>query len=333
MISRAVEAFHLCHVEGKLEEDSIVFHHLKISRHIRSSSLLLALPTALKAFKLCRKHGIDVIYILDGIYYELTGLLTSLLSRKPLVFRMRTNEVKLRQIIHYNIVKKILGDFITRLVVAKAKRVACISHELRNLLSRWGVSPSKMVVVYHGVDSEKFKPLKVKSPFPNIVLFVGRFDQVKGAFTLLEVAKDLENIQFFMLGSQPNRLQLPENVHCVGLVKRNQMPYYYNISDVLVVPSLTEGFGDVILEAFACGKPVIASKVADMPQIVSPEFGWLVEPKDAKNLKKTILTAFSDKSRLRAMGKTAREYVVENFKWVFYTNQIIQTFHACTKVN
>lgn len=306
MISRAVEEFHLCHVEGSLEEESIVFHHFKIFRHIHFSSILLALPTALKAFKLCRKYGIDVIYVLDGIYYELTGLLTSLLSNTPLVFRLRSNEVKIREVIHYHFVKRILGDLVTRLVVNKAKRVVCISHEIRNLLSRWGVSPSKMVVVYHGVDSEKFKPLKVNPPFSKIALFVGRLDKVKGASTLLEAAKELEDVHFFILGSQPNPLQtsnMPKNVHCLGLVKRSRMPYYYNISGILVLPSLTEGFGDVILEAFACGKPVIASRVGDMPRIVSPEIGWLVEPKDVESLQKTILNAFSDKKRLTVMGK------------------------------
>ena len=133
MIAREIEEFHLCHVKGKLQEKSIILHRLRTPRIIHFSSFLLALPTALKAFKICRKHGIDVIYVLDGIYYELSGLLTSKLSRTPLVIRLRTNEVKLRPLLRYNVIKRIIGDFLTKLVVTKAKRVVCISHELQNL--------------------------------------------------------------------------------------------------------------------------------------------------------------------------------------------------------
>jgi len=328
MIAREVEEFHLCHVKGKLEEKFIIFHHLRIPGIIHFSSLLLALPSALKAFKICRKYRIDVIYVLDGIYYELSGLLTSKLSRTPLVIRLRTNEVKLRRILHYNLIKRILTDFLTRLVVTKAKRVACISHELQNLVLGWGVDPSKVVIVHHGVDMKNFRPMKVEKPFSKVALFIGGFGPEKGASTLLKAAEDLESIHFFIIGPQPPDVQvsmMPKNVHYLGIVKRDRMPHYYNMSDVLVLPSLTEGLPDVILEAFACGKPVIASRVGEIPWIVPSKFGWLIEPGDVEQLKEAVANAFSDKERLRAMGEAAREYVVKNFKWSLYAKEMVKT--------
>ena len=328
MIAREVEEFHLCHVKGKLEEKSIIFHRLRIPRTIHFSSLLLALPTALKAFKICRKYGINVIYVLDGVYYELSGLLTSKLSRTPLVVRLRTNEVKLRQLLRYNIIKRTLGDFLTKLVVTKAKRVICISHELQNLVLAWNVDPSKVVIVRNGVDTKNFRLMKVEKPFPKVALFIGSFRPEKGASTLLKTAKYLESIHFFIIGPQPTSVQIagiPKNVHYLGFVKRDHMPHYYNMSDVLVLPSFTEGLPDVILEAFACGKPVIASRVGEIPWIVPPEFGWIVEPGDVKQLKEAILNALSDKKRLEAMGEAAREYVVKNFKWSLYVEEMIKT--------
>ncbi len=332
MIAREVEEFHLCHVKGKLEEKSIIFHHLRIPRNIHFSSLLLALPTALKAFKICRKHGIDVIYVLDGIYYELSGLLTSKLSRTPLVIRLRTNEVKLRPLLHYNVIKRILGDFLMKLVVTKAKRVVCISHELQNLVLGWDVDPSKVVIVHHGVDTKNFRPMKVEKPFPKVALFIGGFGPEKGASTLLEAAEDLESIHFFIIGPQSAGVQvlgMPKNVHYVGIIKRDRMPHYYNMSDVLVLPSLTEGLPDVILEAFACGKPVIASRVGEIPWVVPSGFGWLIGPSDAEQLKEAVVNAFSDKKRLRAMGEAAREHVTKNFKWSLYAKQIVKTLSEC----
>ena len=62
VIAREVEEFHLCHAKGKLEGESIIFHHLEFPKIIQTSTIFLALPTVLKAFKICRKYGINLIY-------------------------------------------------------------------------------------------------------------------------------------------------------------------------------------------------------------------------------------------------------------------------------
>jgi len=331
MIAKEVEEFHLCHITGKLEEKSIIFHRFQFPKSIHFSSLLLALPTALKAFKICRKHRIDVIYVLDGIYYELSGLLTAKLSRSPLVVRLRTNEVKLRSILRYNFVKRFLGNFVTMLTVNNARHVVCISHELRDLVLGWGINPSKAKIVYHGVDTNHFRPIKVEKPFSKVVLFVGGFVPEKGASTVVEVAKSLENVHFLIIGPESANSEisrLPRNVHFLGVVSRDSMPRYYNMCDVLVLPSLTEGFPDVILEAFACRKPVIASGVGEIPWIVSSKFGWLIKPGDVKELKETIQNALSDEMLLKTMGESARKYVVKNFQWISYAKEMTNILKA-----
>lgn len=336
MIARNVEKFHLCYLRGKLEEESIIFHHLKFPKIaiIQSSTLLLALPTALKAFKICRKYGINLIYILDGSYYELSGLLASKLSGIPFIIRLRQHEVKLRLVLRRNILRRILANFVTKLAVTRAKRVVCISHELRDFALRWGASPSTVTIVYHGVNTSNFRPMKVRKPFSKVVLFVGGFSPRKGIYVLLEAAKRLESVHFLIIGPQAakNRTaSIPKNVHFLGIVLEGTMPHYYNMSDIFVLPSFVEGSPDVILEAFACGKPVIASRVAEIPWVVSSEFGWLVNPGNVEQLMEAIRNAFSDVKRLKAMGKAAREYVVENFKWDFYAEQMIENFKAALK--
>lgn len=325
MIATEVEQFHLCHIAGKFREESIIFHQLQIPKIIHFSSLLLALPTALKAFKICRRYKINIIYVLDSIYYELSGLITAMLSRTPLVIRLRTNEVKLRSILRYNFIKRFLGNFVTMLAVNNAKQVVCISHELRDLVLGWGLNPSRVKIVYHGVDANQFRPMKVEKPFSKIVLFVGGFAPGKGASIVIEVAKCLENIHFLIIGSKSDDSEisrLPKNIHFLGIVSRDHMPLYYNMCDVLVLPSFTEGFPDVILEALACGKPVIASRVGEIPWIVSSKFGWLVEPGNVKEFKETIQNALSDEGLLKAMGEAAREYVVKNFRWCSYAKEM-----------
>lgn len=333
MIARNVEKFHLCYLRGKLEEESIMFHHLKFPKIIQTSTILLALPTALKAFKICRKYGINLIYILDGSYYELSGLLVCKLLGIPLVIRLRQHEAKLRLVLHRNILRRILANFVTKLAITKAKRVVCISHELRDFALGWGASPSKASIVYHGIDVNVFRPMKVKKPFSKVVLLVGGFRPEKGIFVLLEAAKYLEDVHFFIIGPKvvDIKMSIPKNVHYLGIVKDGTMPHYYNMSDILVLPSFIEGSPDVILEAFACGKPVIGSRVAEIPWIVLPEFGWLVKPGDVQQLKEAIENALSDMKRLKVMGEAARKYVVKNRKWSFYAEQMIKNLKAALK--
>ena len=334
MISRNVEEFHLCYLRGELDEKSIIFHHLKFPRIIQSFTLLLALPTALKAFKICKKYRIDLIYILDGSYYELSGLLVSRLSGVPLVIRLRQHEVKLRLTLWKNILRRILANFVTKLAITKAKHVICISHELQDFALKWGASPSRVTIVYHGIDTDNFKPMKVEKPFSRVVLFVGGFRREKGIFVLLEAAKSLKDIEFFIIGPRTIDIQettIPKNVHCLGIVREGTMPHYYNMSDILVLPSFVEGSPDVILEAFACGKPVVATKVGEVPWVVSSKFGWLIEPGDVQQLTETIQKALSDKKRIEVMGKAAREFVVNNFKWDLYTKNMIEILGRCVR--
>jgi len=140
----------------------------------------------------------------------------------------------------------------------------------------------------------------------------------------------LKDIHFLLVGAVGISMhEIPNNVHYLGSKPHSDMPKYYNMCDVLVLPTYVEAFGDVIIEAFACAKPVIASRLGEIPWIVSPEFGWIVEPGDVQQLKEAVLNAFSDKKRLRTMGEAAREYVDKNFKWSLYAKEMIKTLSEC----
>jgi glycosyltransferase involved in cell wall biosynthesis len=289
------------------------------------------LPTVLKAFKICRRHRINVIYIVDGIYYELSGLALAKLARIPLVFRLRANEMKLRSVLHYNFLKRFLNNFVTIITIKNAKQLVCISHELYALVLGMGIDPSKVKIVYHGVDSNRFKPMKVKKLFSKTALFVGNFAQNKGASVIVETAKHLENIHFLIVGPKSADLEtseMPKNMHFMGTISHGHMPLYYNMCDVLVLPSFSEGCPDVILEAFASCKPVVASKAGEIPWIVSSKFGWLIELGNVWKFRNTIQTAFSDERLLKKMGESAREYVVKNFQWSYYSEKMVNILKA-----
>jgi len=328
-IANQVEEFHLCHLAGKLEDGNIFLHKLQLP-NLGTFSVPLAFATALKATKICQKHKIDVIYVLDGPYYELSGYLTSKLARLPWVLRLRTNELKLRTFTYKSSIRRNASNQLTKYAMKKANRLICLSHELKELALSVGVDSSKVTIVSHGVDVNKFRPMNLKKPYSKVVLFVGRISREKGILDLLKVAAMLKDVHFLVVGGAAMEMpKMPENVHCLGIKPYSEMPKYYNMSDMLVSTSYTEGgIPDTILEAFACEKPVIATRVGEAPYVVTPKYGWLIEPGNVQGLYEAIKEAFLDEKKLRIMGMEARKYVSEQFTWEHYSQEIIQNLNV-----
>ena len=85
-----------------------------------------------------------------------------------------------------------------------------------------------------------------------------------------------------------------------------------NACDVLVLPSLNEGLPNVLSEAMACGKPVVATNVAGAPELVNNEVGYLVKPKDENDLSQKILLALNKKWRETKLLNRAKQFSVDN---------------------
>jgi glycosyltransferase involved in cell wall biosynthesis len=130
---------------------------------------------------------------------------------------------------------------------------------------------------------------------------------IDGSFLFLllySVAVQLLSISLTLLKSFPSSRS-----------RDDELPKYYAISDVLVLPSKdrSEGFGLVMLEANATGKPVIASAVGGIPSVIQDGYnGFLVPPSDPEALAATIKRAFEDEEMLRQMGKNGRTFAKEH---------------------
>lgn len=94
---------------------------------------------------------------------------------------------------------------------------------------------------------------------------------------------------------QVKELNLIDRVHFIGYIPQEDLPLVYNLSSLFVYPTLYEGFGLPVLEAMACGKPVITSNVASLPEIVE-EAGLLIPPGDVQALTRTIGAVFEDQA-------------------------------------
>ncbi|MCW4003164.1 MAG: glycosyltransferase family 4 protein [Candidatus Bathyarchaeota archaeon] len=127
-------------------------------------------------------------------------------------------------------------------------------------------------------------------------------------------------------------LNLTNNVTFHGVIPHENLISYYQNSDLFVLPSFSEAFGMGLIEAMACGLPVVATDVGGIPEVVEQgKTGLLVESGDSGALAKAILDIFSDgKMRIR-MSEAARKRAVKLFSWEKIANDVSQIYESLTK--
>ena len=211
-------------------------------------------------------------------------------------------------------------------VLNKADKVLCLSKGSYNELISFGLSEKKLDIFKYWIDLEVFKPYKnnefrdelgIKNVFT--VLFVGRLIDKKGIRVLCEVAKEIPDMNFVFIGTGPDEDYLKEqekknrNIKFVGFVRNDLLYKYYNSSDVFCIPSqYEEGFGRVVMEAVACGLPVVGSNKGGIPEALDSSVSILIEP-TVENLKREIEELYRNKDRYFKLKNNCRSYAERNF--------------------
>lgn len=178
-----------------------------------------------------------------------------------------------------------------------------------------------------GIDTSLFKPKKsIHKQYD--VLYVGRIERSsawKGIGTLLKalanLADEMPSIKACFVGDGDavddfkeisNALKIRNNVSFIGRKDSDELPDIYNSSKLLVLPSESESesFGIVLIEAMACGIPVIGSRIGGIPNVISNgENGFLVNPKDASHLAQVIKQLVSDPLLANSLGLNGLKHV------------------------
>ena len=210
-----------------------------------------------------------------------------------------------------------------------------MSEDLARHIGSLGVDPQRLHVVTNGVD-ERFHPADTGAsreqlglPLePVIVLFVGRLVQVKGLDDLLDALGQLKDLPFLcvLVGDGPLRQHLGRRAEDEGLAERikfvgrrsaNEIPCWMTAADILVLPSLSEGRPNVVLEAQACALPVVATAVGGTPELLEDGVnGLLVDAGDGAALAGALRRLLIDKDQRRRLGLAGRERLVAGgFTW------------------
>ena len=204
--------------------------------------------------------------------------------------------------------------YTTRKALENAERIFTMGDMLKDVLVKNGYPKRKIEAQNWSVDREKFQDFGFKRR--KQVLYVGAVHRVKGVDVLIdafaEVAREFPEHKLLVVGkeidkkysrklrSKARRLGIESKVEFLG--EQRDIPGFMNESQLLVLPSRSEGYGKVILEAYACGLPVVASAVGGIVQLAKRGKCTLVEPESVSGLEKAIsrrLKTISDSSNVR----------------------------------
>lgn len=244
--------------------------------------------------------------------------------------------------------------WMTRRVFAGASRVIANSNNTRKILiDEWKLPEYKVVLLYPGVDTKRFVPASADAGEREklgwigrkVLLTVGRLQKRKGHDCLIKALKTIRlthpDVLYAILGhgeELPHLKALAESegvadlVQFIGEVNDENLLRCYQQSDLFVLPNRTigrdfEGFGMVLLEAQACGKPVVAGDSGGTSETMRiPETGRVVNCDTPEPLAKLIIEMLADPARLQEMGVRGRAWVCEKFDWEALASQAAELF-------
>jgi len=230
----------------------------------------------------------------------------------------------------------------------RADRIVAISQSIRRfLIDVERANAEKIEVLPYGLDAGAFARKAHPGAFRResaagenpLVGFIGRMTAQKGVDVLLRafvrVQQRHPTAKLILAGDGPNRPALMRLAKSLGLERVMFLGWRTDVADILAdvdllaVPSRWEGFGLVALEAMAMGKPVAASKVSALPEIVIPsETGLLLTPGSADEWAEGLASILSDPKRAAAMGRAGRDRVVKEFPVERMARRTADLYHS-----
>jgi glycosyltransferase involved in cell wall biosynthesis len=285
------------------------------------SPLLLALAMRPVIRRLLQRgEQFDVI---DAHYFYPDGVAAILLGRwfnKPVVITARGTDLNL--IPQYLLPRKLI-----QWAAARAAGMITVCQALKDVLVELGVPEERVTVLRNGVDLQQFQPpadravlrerLKIQG---TTLLSVGHLIERKGHDLVIAALEYLPNTRLLIAGDGPEDVSLralacahgvAARVTFLGAIKHDQLRDYYGAVDILVLASSREGWANVLLEAMACGTPVVASNVWGTPEVVAvPEAGVLMRERTPTGLADGVRYLLA-----HAPDRAATRRYAEKFSW------------------
>ena len=249
-----------------------------------------------------------------------------------------------------------IAKFATSATLRGASGIIVVGRTILSEVMKFASPTTNVKVIPNAVDIRRFTPelgsdsLKRSLNIADnhkIILSVGSLIPRKGHQYLFQalalVLKDYSSCSLVIVGEGPlhyrlkqltSDLRIADRVKFVGAVEDSILPRYYEMADVFVMPSISEGHCVAILEAMASGKPVVASDIpANRESIVQGKTGFLVAVANPKALAESIVELLRDDRLRRRLGRCARTKAVREFGWKRRVNSLIAFYESVLSSN
>ena len=230
-----------------------------------------------------------------------------------------------------------VGGAVERLAVRRAAAVITLTDRLAAAVRASGVPAERVRVIPSGIRPGSFSAAPARLPHPAVV-FVGRLHRQKGLATLVRTVPALPpGTQLVLVGDGPERsalhrlaagLGVADRVHVTGFVPHHEVPGLLAAADVVVLPSTYEELGTALVEAMAAGRPVVASAVGGIPELVRDGVdGLLVRPGDPSALAAALTRVLTDPVLAASMGASARARAAA-YDWARLARRTLEVYDA-----
>ena len=304
--------------------------------------LAFILKTALVARRCDLIHA---HWVLSG----LVALCSQQAVRRPYVLSLRGSDANVG-LNSKGLVKWVLG-----LVGRRSDALISVSQVIDAAVRRERYTDDPLLLE-NGVDMDVYRPLDGQGHrehlgLPDgarVIVSVGNLVAMKGYDILIsalpEIAESNPNAFLVLIGDGQERERLmaqaasqglEDRVRFTGYLPPNEVPAWLNVADVFVLPTLSEGRPNVVLEAMACGRPVVATRVGGIPEIVEDgRTGFLVEPRQPRQLAERISILLGDRDLGQKMGRAGRQTLIDRgLTWDHHVDRLVEIYEDVLRRN
>jgi len=289
----------------------------------------------IKAIKLNKERKYSLIWSIMASQAGVAAVFFQIWSKKKLLLTLQEGDSE-KHLERYAGGMKLLYKIFIKpwhmMPFKYADYLTVISNYLKKRALRNGVK-APIKIIPNGVDLEIFKPKeRIDNKKDKIILTVSRLVKKNGIDDLIKAGQYLYfPFKIIIIGIGPDEeklkklakdLKIQDKVIFQGQVKYNELSKYYALADVFVRPSLSEGLGNVFLEAMACGLPIIGTKVGGIPDFLKDPStgsgqatGLFCKVNDPKDIAEKIKEILKDDNLRKALSKNGLELVREKYSW------------------
>lgn len=246
---------------------------------------------------------------------------------------------------------KTLYDFVWgKRILNNATKVIALTKVEAEQYKKMGVLDDKIEIIPNGIDLSEYENLPERGIFrkkyginddEKVVLYLGRLHKIKGLDLLVDAFSDLvkrkDNVKLVIVGpddgylsllkKQIDNLTLNDKVLLTGPLYGNEKLSTYVDADVYVLPSVYDAFPNTVLEALACGTPIIVTDRCGIANLVDDKVGCVVEF-DKSQLRNTMFKVLSNEKLRRKFGENGRKLVDERFDWGKIIDRVEKVYSA-----